>query len=205
MMRGRGLLLLALVTGIDGGFSALGSDDPVKDTLDRMIRDSGVYYVPEGLPGRTSLLDALTKQSGDFWQALSPLQSFFVLETAPAYLQKAPREVAQAAYCAAMEALPGDWWGPYGRPDSDTSRRLLQIDGIDHCLLRQLDNEKRVQMGDSEPATLAKLETFQVGDLAALLLSARHGLEYPIHDSLQDRKARRGALKKRLEQQAEGR
>jgi hypothetical protein len=173
----------------------------MKNILDQMIRDSKVYYVPEGLPGRKQLLDQLPKQSGNFWQALSPLQSFFIFETAPEYLKKAPREVAQAAYCAAMEALPGDWWGPYGRPNSDTSKRLMQIDGIDACLLRQLDNEKRVYMGDSESATLAKLEKFQVADLAALLLSAKRKLEYPIHDLPEDRKARRDALKKQIEKE----
>jgi len=173
----------------------------VKDILDQMVRDARVYFVPEGLPGRTQLLDELPKQSGNFWEALSPIQSFFVFETAPEYLKTAPREVAEAAYCAAIETLPGDWWGPYGRPDSDTSQRLLQIEGIEACLLRQLDNEKPVSMSDSEPATLAKLEKFQVADLAALFLSARDKLEYSLHDQPDARKARRDALKKQAEKE----
>lgn len=171
----------------------------MKNILDQMVRDAWVYFVPEGLPGRKQLLDQLAAQSGDFWQTLSPIQSFFVFETAPQYLTKAPREVAQSAYCAAMETVPGDWWGPYGRPDSDTSLRLLQVEGIESCLLRQLDNEKPVAMADSEPATMAKLDKFQVADLAALFLSVRHKLEYSLHDQPEDRKARRAALKRQAE------
>ena len=174
----------------------------MKALLDQMLRDSSVYYVPEGLPGRTPLLNELAKQSGDVWERLSPIQSFFVFETEPEYLKKAPREVAQAAYCAAMEVLPGDWWGSYGSPSSDTSQRLLAIEGIDACLRWQLDNERPVTMGDSEPATLAKLEKFQVADLAALFLAAKHGLPYRLHDSPPDRKARREAMKREIAQQA---
>ena len=56
-------------------------------------------------------------------------------------------------------------------------------------------------MGDSEPATLAKLEKFQVVDLAALLLSVRHRLGYSLHDQPEDRKARREALKEQADKE----
>lgn len=171
----------------------------MQDLLDQMLRDSRLYYVPEGLPGRNALLKILHEKPVDPWRSLTPLQSFFLFEAAPEYLRTATPEVAQGAYCAAMQALTGDWWGPYGRPVSESSQRLLQIDGIDACLLRELDNETRVPMGDSEPATLAQLEQFQVADLAALFLAFRHGLVYPMHRQLQERKGRRLAMRKQIE------
>jgi hypothetical protein len=167
--------------------------------LDQMLRDSRIYYVPEGLPGRGDLLRTLRAQPADLWRALTPLQSFFIFETAPEYLNKAPRDVAQSAYCAALEALPGDWWGPYGNPVSETAQRLLQVDGIEACLLRQLDNEKRIDMGDSESATLSRLEKLQVADLAALFLAARHSLDYSMHRQPEERKACRVTLRTRIE------
>ena len=196
----RGLLQWAGVLVVGGLSSpdAFGSDNGVKNLLDQMAHDARNYYVPEGLPGRPALLDSLAREPDPPWTELSPLQGFFLFETAPTLLKRAPPEFAQAAYVAAMKALTGDWWGPYGRPDSDSSRRLLQIDGIDACLLALLDDDQRLAMGDSEPATLAKLETFQVGDLAALLLAAEHQLEYPMHAPLPQRQARRAAIRARL-------
>ena len=76
-----GLLLLTLVSGIGGTgcASEFGSHGAVKDILDQMVKDARVYYVPEGLPGRKPLLEQLPKQSGDFWQSLSHIQSFLVV------------------------------------------------------------------------------------------------------------------------------
>jgi hypothetical protein len=167
--------------------------------LDQMLGDSRIYYVPEGLPGRSELLRLLPAEPEDLWRTLTPLQSFFVFETAPEYLRKAPREVVRSAYCAAMEVLPGDWWGPYGSVDTDTAQRLMRIEGIEGCLLRQLDNEKPLNMGDSESATLARFEKFQVADLAALFVANRYSVEYSMHRQPQERQPSRAALKKWLE------
>ncbi len=163
-----------------------------------MRRDSNSYYAPEALPGRAELLASLARVTGDVWTGLTPLQSFFLFEVAPDYAASAPHEVVLDAYCAAVGALTADWWGPYGRADSPTSRRLLAVNGIEECLLRQLSNTDRIPMGGSESATYAALDELEVGDVAAWLLAAQHGLDYAMHRPPEERRASRALLHRRL-------
>ena len=170
----------------------------MKDILDKMLQDARRYLVPEGLPGREQLLAALPEDATSLWQELTPIQAFFVLESAPTYLEQAPPDVARAAYCAALGSLPGEWFTPYSSLVTATSRRMIGIDGIDGCLLAQLDNDTLVAFGDSEPHAEASLARYQVADLAALFLCARHGLAYDIRAPLETRVARRDELRQLL-------
>jgi hypothetical protein len=174
----------------------------INDLLDQMHRDSASYFVAEGLPGRAEVLALLATTDDVAWSGLTPMQCFFLFETAPGYTDTAPPALVRDAYCAAVGTLPGDWWGPYGRANSDTSQRLLAVDGIEACLLRQLDNTDRLAMGESESATFAALDELEVGDVAAWLLVARHGLEYAMHRPPGERRASRVRLRQRIEGRA---
>lgn len=210
--RALALSLAALIScaALAGGTGCARNEGSVNDTrdgmkraLEQMIRDSQSYYVPEGLPGRQAVLEQLQKQPAPAAKRdLSPLERFFLFEVAPEQAQKAPVDELRGAYCAAMESLMGDWWGtPRGTVDTATSERLLAIDGIDACLLKQLDNDKAIRFGDSEGATIGKRLGFQVADLAAALLARRHHLAYDVDGQPGERKPRRDALRQQIQQQ----
>lgn len=169
----------------------------MKDILDKMLRDSRHIFVPEGLQGRQQLLDQLARQT-EPWKGLTPIQNFFLFEVAPDKASKAPAAVVRDAYCAALESLPGEWFTPFSSLSTGTSKRLLAITDMDACLVRQLDNQKEVDFGDSEAHANASLAHYQVGDLAALFLGARHKLDYDIRAPLAARITRRGELKRQL-------
>lgn len=170
----------------------------MKQILDKMLRDSRQYFIAEGLPGRQELLDQLKAAPQEPWKGKTPIQNFFLFEVAPEYLAKAPPAVARDAYCAALGAVPGEWFTPYTSINTSTSKRMLGIEGIDTCLVGKLDDAQLVRFDDSEPHAMASRAQYQVGDLAALMLAAHHQLDYDMNQPLDARKARRQELKKQL-------
>ncbi|MCB9235289.1 MAG: hypothetical protein H6581_26780 [Bacteroidia bacterium] len=174
------LLLSASCKGNSGGSAAHSpSSNPkdLKQILDQMLLDAEAYSMPEGLPGRADLLKALAASPQGYWQDLTPMQLFFVLETDPGQGKVIAPEMQREAYMTAISTLPMEWWGEWSYDESETRNRLLALPGIEARLIESLTDERRVRMGDSESATLAKMYQYQAGDVAAALLHVMHKME----------------------------
>jgi hypothetical protein len=169
--------------------------DIFKKTLNNLSKESIRYFsiealevnfFPEGIPD-------FPFEDLDI-ESLSSLETFFLVDLKPKLKSRISEDRLQDAYCAALQHLPGDWWGKLGTLDSPVCKHLLEIPEIKNCLVKQLKNTKPFQHLEGEEATYSYLYHLQVSDLAALFLCRIYQLEYLILAEEEIRSARKNEL-----------
>jgi hypothetical protein len=163
-------------------------------------KQSDSYLSGEALPARKDIAAIVDADPRPWWQSLTPDQAFLLFEASPETAARAPVEARLAAYCAGVENISAEWWGPPSAPQTALSQRVIALGKpVAKCLVRLFDRDRRVGYLDGETRFEAKQNQWTVADLAASLAARAVGETYDASAPAAERAVRRAALRSMLE------
>jgi hypothetical protein len=180
-----------------------GDADGLRGQLRSALGEARRRFSAEALPNADRIL-SLAGASDRPWDDLEPLERFLLFELDPGLAAQAGPD-AEAAYCAALEALPGDWWGLPGRQSTPASRHLAALDARGaRCLVRMMESATPLEFHSGEENALARAYGLTVGDAAAGALAAALGRTYDWRSEAAERREQRRRLRELLAGGANG-